>query len=109
MDGQQFDRYTRQLAAPSSRRQAMTSLTGGLFGAVLALGGHEAAAKRCKQPQERCKKRSQCCHKKKFRCGFSHGAGKGTCCGMVGAPCPGNALGCCVPLLCNANNKCAER
>jgi hypothetical protein len=110
MDDHTFDQFTKQLATPSTRR-VFTTLAGGLVGTVLGLDGLDAAAakKKCRKPQQGCRKRSQCCGKKKFRCGHSHGGGsvKRTCCGEVGASCPGNALGCCIPLVCT-NNKCAK-
>ncbi len=111
MDAQRFDRFTRELGARSSRRQALTALAGGLLGTALGLaGGGDAAAATCKKPQQRCRKRFQCCRSKKFTCGFSHGGGSAvrTCCGEVGAPCPGNALGCCIPLVCGPDNRCVE-
>ena len=114
MDAEQFDRLTRRLVARSSRRRAITSLAGGVLGAVpgarWALPGHDAAAgQRCKKPQQSCQKTSQCCRSKKFKCGHSHGGGSVelTCCGKRGAPCPGNALGCCIPLVCE-NNTCVD-
>jgi hypothetical protein len=110
MDGQRFDRFTKRLVARSSRRRAMTAAVG-VLGAALGLGDlGAAAAATCKRPQERCRRRSQCCRSKKFRCGFSHGGGSAvrTCCGGLGAPCPGNALGCCIPLVCGPNNRCVE-
>lgn len=111
MDGQRFDRMAQRLVAGSSRRRALAALAGGVLGTALGLRGpDDTAAKPCRKPQQGCKKRSQCCGRGKFTCGHSHGGGSvaRTCCGQRGAPCPGNALGCCIPLVCNANNRCAE-
>ncbi len=111
MDGQRFDRFTKQLVARSSRRRALSALAGGVLGTALGLGGlDDTAAATCKRSQERCRRRSQCCRSKKIRCGFSHGGGSAvrTCCGEAGAPCPGNALGCCIPLVCGPDNTCVE-
>lgn len=107
MDGRRFDRFTQRLIAPSSRRRAVTVLVGGLLATALGLGDlDDVTARTCRRPQQRCRTRSQCCGSKRFRCGFSHGAGRNTCCGEVGAPCNGTALGCCVPLLCGPDNRC---
>jgi hypothetical protein len=107
MDAQRFDRLTRRFIARSSRRRALVALAAGALGAALGPGGpSEATARTCKRPQQRCRTRSQCCRSSLFKCGFSHGAGRGTCCGEAGAPCDGTALGCCVPLLCGPDNRC---
>lgn len=108
MDGPRFDRFTKRLVARSSRRRALAALAGGVLGTALGLRPLDViAAETCKRPQQRCRKRSQCCRSTQFKCGFSHGAGRGTCCGEAGAPCDGTALGCCVPLLCGPDNRCA--
>lgn len=113
MDGQRFDWLTRRLFTRISRRRVAATLAGGLvtaLPAVLWAGVREADAARCKKPTQRCRKTSRCCRNKKFKCGHSHDGGsvKKTCCGKVGAPCPGNALGCCIPLVCGPNNSCVS-
>jgi hypothetical protein len=110
MDGQGFDRFTKRLVLRSSRRRALAAISAVALAPLAARHAPEAAAtKRCKKPQETCTRSAQCCGKKST-CGHSHGGGsvKLTCCGKVGAKCPGNALGCCIPLVCGANNRCVE-
>ncbi len=107
MDDQRFDRFTKQLIARSSRRRAVTTLAGGMLGAALGLRGvDDAAARRCRKRLQPCTRRSQCCGQN-VRCATSHGAGDNTCCGARGATCTSD-LTCCAPLLCNADNRCAE-
>ncbi len=107
MDGQQFDQFTKQMVVRSTRRRAIAALAGGGLGAALGLAGRDVAARRCKKRLKPCTRGTQCCGKK-VRCATSHGAGDDTCCGAKGARCTSD-LTCCIPLLCNANNKCAER
>lgn len=110
MDGQRFDHLTMRLIPRLTRRRAVTAIAGGALGVLGAATGEGAAAgKRCRKHQDECKRSAQCCGKRST-CGHSHGGGSvtKTCCGKVGAPCPGNALGCCIPLICGPDNRCVE-
>jgi hypothetical protein len=113
MDGERFDQITKRLVSPASRRRALTILGSGMLAilppALARRGLATVGAQKCRRPQQPCKRTSQCCGKRS-KCGFSHGGGTAvrTCCGKVGAPCPGNALGCCIPLVCGADNRCVE-
>lgn len=59
MDAQRFDCLIRSLLTPSSRRQALIRLTGGLVPLSPLLPGNDAAAKNRKKRRKR-KKKNQC-------------------------------------------------
>jgi hypothetical protein len=76
MDDDAFDRWTRQVEDPTSRRTALLRLVGGGLAAVgSGIGGAAAKRKRrrkkrCKRPTFRCGKRKCCtCSAENFACG----------------------------------------
>ena len=55
MDSSRFDEFTKALATPASRRQALKTLAATAFGGVLALSGIGTAfAKKCPPGQTNC-------------------------------------------------------
>lgn len=104
MNGTVLDRLARSLATGGhSRRTTLRALIGGL-GAAIALEGDDAGAATCRRRLRPCKRSSQCCGKN-ARCGTSHGAGTGTCCGALGATCRSD-LDCCTRWYCHADGRC---
>jgi hypothetical protein len=73
MDRVRFDGVAREIAAGTSRRQALKLIGGSVAGGFLALSRVEpAGAERCRRAGEKCDKRKACC--------------VGTCCGGVCCP-----------------------
>jgi hypothetical protein len=70
MTNTHFDGISRQLAAGTSRRQALRLIAGGLGASVLTMvGAAPAVAERCRRAGERCNAKRPCC--------------TGVCCGNV--------------------------
>lgn len=111
MEGITFDRVVQKLTHRGTRRRVATLVAMAATTPVSLITSDDVAARqRCKRPQAACRRSSECCGGRNGRCGHSHGGGSAmrTCCGRVGAPCMGDALGCCIPLVCGSDNRCAR-
>jgi hypothetical protein len=126
MDGSIFDRMTKTLANPGSRRAAAATFTATGIAAISTRlgGGGDAGAKkkRCRRIGQSCGDRKKCCNTsglvrcEEFPSTFCVGSGKPAglrCCSQVGATCDpkfgddkvgsetsGGNCSCCDPLFC---------
>ena len=109
MDSTRFDGLARDLASPSTRRQALRTLaaTGlGLGIARLGLDGTDAKGKgKKKRVTERCKKREQCGGGLQCKPSNSQNScfpdTEKRCCKPVGAKCDNGCECCGIDVICN--------